>query len=123
VYQKAYVEFFVSPDKLSAIQAQLARHPSLSVYHVDSSGRGNVVTNLGDSSERGKSVTAVTWGVFPDKEILQPTIFDPETFLVWSKEAFELWTQAWASIYDDDSESSALLYEVRHLHRIFLLRG
>jgi hypothetical protein len=32
----------------------------------------------------------LTWGVFPDKEILQPTIFDPSTFLVWKHEAFQV---------------------------------
>ena len=32
------------------------------------------------------STTAVTWGVFPNREIVQPTVFDPETFAIWSKE-------------------------------------
>ena len=31
---------------------------------------------------------------------------------MWSEEAFQLWTQAWAPLYDDESESSALLYQV-----------
>jgi hypothetical protein len=67
------------------------------------------------SSITAKSVTALTWGVFPNKEILQPTIFDPTTFLVWSQEAFNLWTSAWAALYDDETDSSALIYEVCHV--------
>jgi methylenetetrahydrofolate reductase (NADPH) len=100
----------------------------------------------------------VTWGVFPDKEILQPTIFDPSTFLVWKDEAFQvrlcvcqqapdsvhhstpwtshssqstctyacllplqLWQSLWASIYDDESASSALLHSIHDTY--FLVAG
>ena len=58
---------------------------------------------------------ALTWGVFPNREILQPTIFDHDSFVVWSEEVFQLWTKSWAALYDDETESSALLYEVRIL--------
>ena len=43
---------------------------------------------------------------------LQPTVFDSDTFVVWSEEAFQLWTAAWAELYDDETDSSALLYEI-----------
>eukprot|EP01038_Epipyxis_sp_PR26KG_P005738 gene5738-7922_t len=105
VYQKAYVEFFTSPIMMKAIMEVVGLCPELSFYAVNSEG-------LEYTSNNKKSVTALTWGVFPNQEILQPTIFDPDTFLVWSKEAFELWTKAWASLYDDASESSSLLYEI-----------
>jgi len=104
VYQKAYVEFFAPPDLLKLIMEVIGMHPSLTFNAVDSSG------NQHSSGPRG--VTALTWGVFPSKEILQPTVFDSETFLVWSQEAFQLWTDAWASLYDDETESSALLYDI-----------
>ena len=42
-------------------------------------------------------VNAVTWGIFPGKEVVQPTIVDAETFKVWKDEAFELWQSQWAS--------------------------
>jgi methylenetetrahydrofolate reductase (NADPH) len=51
--------------------------------------------------------------VFPNREILQPTIFDHDSFVVWSEEVFQLWTKSWAALYDDETESAALLYEVR----------
>ena len=34
---------------------------------------------------------AVTWGVFPGREVLQPTVVDPISFRVWKDEAFRLW--------------------------------
>jgi len=34
---------------------------------------------------------AVTWGVFPGREILQPTVVDPISFRVWKDEAFRQW--------------------------------
>ena len=77
MYQKAYVEFFVSPEDLPIIAEVVKRHSNLSMYAVDSS---RSVAELGSSSSSGpagKGVTAVTWGVFPDREIIQPTIFDP----------------------------------------------
>ncbi len=30
-----------------------------------------------------ESPNAVTWGVFPGKEIIQPTVVDPISFLSW----------------------------------------
>ena len=29
------------------------------------------------------SPIAVTWGVFPGKEIIQPTVVDPVSFQIW----------------------------------------
>ena len=108
VYQKAYLEFFISPENLKKVIKIVENKPNLVFYAVDCNG---VVCST-PITDNGKSVTALTWGVFPNKEILQPTIFDPSTFLVWSQEAFELWTDAWAALYDDETDSSALLYEV-----------
>jgi hypothetical protein len=48
-------------------------------------------------------VAAVTWGVFPNREILQPTIFDTYTYSVWAQEAFHLWLSMWAPLYDEES--------------------
>ncbi len=104
VYQKAYIEFFTSPELLAIILEVVREKPSLNMHAVDSKGVP-IFSGL-------KGVTALTWGVFPNKEILQPTVFDPDTFIVWSEEAFQLWTSAWAALYEDDSESSELLYKI-----------
>ncbi len=34
---------------------------------------------------------AVTWGVFPGREVIQPTVVDPVSFRSWKDEAFALW--------------------------------
>ena len=105
VYQKAYIEFFCSPENLVLLSEIFKKKSSLSYYAIDHSGNRAGSTN--------QHATALTWGVFPNKEILQPTIFDPSTFSVWSEEAFELWL-TWACLYDDETDSSALIHEVQH---------
>ena len=55
---------------------------------------------------------AVTWGVFPDREVQQPTIVDYAAFRAWKSEAFALWLQQWASIYEEGSEARELLHEI-----------
>eukprot|EP00624_Nannochloropsis_granulata_P001152 evm.model.NODE_1531_length_19035_cov_17.377516.4 len=104
VYQKAYVECFTSPQNLKLLMELCGKRPNLQFYAVDVAG--NTYSN------GSKKATALTWGVFPNNEILQPTIFDPNTFLVWKNEAFQLWTSIWASIYDDESASNALIHSM-----------
>ena len=54
------------------------------------------------------TVNAVTWGVFPGREVMQPTVVDGESFAIWKDEAFGLW-KSWASMYEDGSEAATLL--------------
>ena len=54
----------------------------------------------------------MTWGVFPNSEIIQPTVVDAESFLSWKDEAFGLWLSEWASIYPKGSESAALFHRI-----------
>ncbi|CAM9644273.1 unnamed protein product [Choristocarpus tenellus] len=104
VYQKAYVEFFSSQKNLRSVLDACTSRPHLNYYAV--SDEGNTY------SSGIKGTTALTWGVFPNKEVQQPTIFDPETYMVWKDEAFRLWIDLWASVYDDESKSAALLHEI-----------
>ena len=104
VYQKAYVEFFVSPESLQYFMEAIPKYENLNIHAINSTGE---LFNNGH-----KTVTALTWGVFPNREILQPTIFDPDSFVVWSKESFLLWKEGWANLYDDETKSSELLYYV-----------
>jgi len=105
VYQKAYLEFFTSNDKLSALlkHIKLTDNISYQAINID----GNLITNLSENS-----VMAVTWGVFPGKEIMQPTIVDTRSFLIWKDEAFGLWMNDWASIYEQESASFKILQEI-----------
>ncbi|KAI8870171.1 methylenetetrahydrofolate reduct [Ramicandelaber brevisporus] len=93
VYQKSYVEFFVSPDQIDDLIARLDTNPDLTYYAVNK--KGELRTNT-----RNDGPNAVTWGVFPGKEIIQPTIVEVVSFLAWKDEAFELWS-AWARLFDE----------------------
>jgi hypothetical protein len=46
---------------------------------------------------------------FPGKEISQPTVVDPASFMVWKDEAFEIWTRGWACLFPDGDSSRELL--------------
>ena len=107
VYQKAYVECFVSPDRANRLTRMVTDHPEMNLYAVNYSGQ-----DLRVGVEEG-GVTALTWGVFPNREILQPTIFDPDTFLVWAEEAFSLWSTMWLNLYDFESDSYELIEKIR----------
>lgn len=104
VYQKAYVECFVPPTHLRALMEAVKDFPSVSYNATDV--RGNTYSNA------GKGAQAVTWGAFPCREIVQPTIVDADSFMVWKDEAFALWLQQWACIYDDDSPSYDLICDI-----------
>lgn len=110
VYQKAYMEFFTSESHLTKIMKLAASdpsHASISITALNS--RGDKVTNvsLGDHH-----VNAVTWGVFPNREIVQPTVVDVDSFGVWKDEAFALWKSQWQPIYEEGSAAHQLIQEV-----------
>lgn len=83
VYQKAYVEFFCSPKKLKALLEELPRHKNLSYHALNA--KGEEYTN-NTAAGQGR-VNAVTWGVFPGKEIVQPTVVDAVSFGIWKVHA------------------------------------
>ncbi|XVE84689.1 hypothetical protein DITRI_Ditri17bG0033600 [Diplodiscus trichospermus] len=106
VYQKAYLEFFCSMKKLDALVNKCKAFSFITYFAVNKNG--NLLSNIGLTD-----VNAVTWGVFPAKEIIQPTVVDPASFMVWKDEAFEIWSRAWASLYPDNDPSKKLLEEVQ----------
>jgi len=107
IYQKAYCECFVSPENAEKLVTMVTKNPSMNLY---------AISNLGLEMTVGVDeggITALTWGVFPNREILQPTIFDPKTFLVWAEEAFSLWTSMWLNLYDVGTPSYKLIETIR----------
>ncbi|KAI9101351.1 methylenetetrahydrofolate reductase-domain-containing protein [Phlyctochytrium arcticum] len=104
VYQKAYLEFFISPAALDKIVATIAKHPYITYYAVNK--QGDLRTNT-----QGDSPNAVTWGVFPGQEIIQPTIVEANSFMAWKDEAFELWTK-WAHLYEPKSPSNTTIQNI-----------
>lgn len=104
VYQKAYLELLVSPDLYPEIIARISRHPDLTYYAVTKDG--NLETNA-----PSEGPNAVTWGVFPGKEIVQPTIVESISFLAWKDEAFQLGVE-WARCYDAGSPSRVVIESI-----------
>ncbi|KAJ4425100.1 methylenetetrahydrofolate reductase (NAD(P)H) met13 [Gnomoniopsis sp. IMI 355080] len=101
VYQKAYVELFVSPDVYPELISLIEKHEDLTYYAVTKDGK--FTTNTPSDGPN-----AVTWGVFPGKEIVQPTIVESISFLAWKDEAFQLGVD-WAKCFDAGSPSRLLL--------------
>ncbi|KAI5061339.1 hypothetical protein GOP47_0024249 [Adiantum capillus-veneris] len=106
VYQKAYVEFFCAPEKLDKLVEKVKGLSS--VTYIAVSSKGETRANIGPND-----VNAVTWGVFPAKEILQPTVVDPVSFMVWKDEAFQTWDAEWGSLYAEDDASKKIIQEVK----------
>jgi len=104
VYQKAYVEFFTSPENFQKLKALFPKYPSLDYQAVNAKGEA-------EGSLKGTS--AVTWGVWPGSEIKQPTVVDPTVFVdIWKDEAFALWHSQWASLYEIGSISRQVVDDI-----------
>jgi methylenetetrahydrofolate reductase (NADPH) len=101
IYQKAYCEFFCTKECLDKIMSGIGKNNMYSYMAVNKKGE-----KIG--SVKDDSVNAVTWGVFPAKEIMQPTVVDVKSFMAWKDEAFSLWGE-WSSIYAEGSESRKLI--------------
>lgn len=97
VYQKSYLEVLVHPKLFPKIIERVSSNPELTYYAVTKTG------DL-DTNAPADSPNAVTWGVFPGKEIVQPTIVESVSFLAWRDEAFSLGMD-WAKCFDAESPS------------------
>ncbi|KAM3507109.1 hypothetical protein MY10362_001975 [Beauveria mimosiformis] len=104
VYQKGYIELLVSPKIVDQVIQLVNTNPSLTYYAVTKNG--NLKTNAPSDGPN-----AVTWGVFPGKEIVQPTIVESISFLAWRDEAFRLGVD-WAHCFDAKSPSRVLVESV-----------
>ena len=104
VYQKAYVELLISPQLSSQLIPRVERSPTMTYYAVTKNG--DLKTNA-----PSEGPNAVTWGVFPGKEIVQPTIVETISFLAWKDEAYHLGAD-WAKCYPASSPSRQLIDKI-----------
>lgn len=74
---QAYLEFFTSPDIANVMLEVLKKYPQVNFHVVNAEGTVDI-TNCNQLTP-----VAVTWGVFPGKEIMQPTVVDPISFTYW----------------------------------------
>lgn len=122
------MEFFVSTDQLPLLINRLkTQFPNYTYNAINHSGsayfhssitkpkskskcrrRSKLDDNKDDEDEgeeeEEEEPNTVTWGVFPNHEIVQPTIVERSSFLAWKDEAFALWDQ-WAQCFDVASET------------------
>lgn len=106
VYQKAYLEFFTSAQNIPALRAVLKNFPGVNYHFINKSGEVN------ETNTDGESPIAVTWGVFAGREIVQPTVVDPVSFMIWKDEAFSLWTERWGKLYDAGTHSHEIIEQI-----------
>ncbi|RHZ89148.1 hypothetical protein Glove_18g55 [Diversispora epigaea] len=104
VYQKAFVEFFVSPEMFEKLTKSIDDNVWVTYYAAKRNEEFE--TNI-----KEETPSAVTWGVFPGKEIIQPTIIEEVSFNAWKKEAFALWSE-WEYLYPKGSPSQTLLKNI-----------
>ncbi|KAI0988277.1 hypothetical protein GJ496_003316 [Pomphorhynchus laevis] len=103
IYQKAYLEFFIPTKMIGSLLTILRQYPRVSFHIVNKKDQDDI-----NNHEEGHSI-AVTWGVFPGREVLQPTVVDSLSFRIWKNEAYNIWTKRWGILYNKNSESYKLL--------------
>jgi methylenetetrahydrofolate reductase (NADPH) len=117
VFQKAFVEFFLPSADWKTLLERL-RSPEVrdTISFYASNATGDFVSSDSSGGLNATAITAstnaVTWGVFPGKEIITPTIIEEVSFRAWSEEAFGIWGE-WAKVYSKGSESDKLLEGIK----------
>ncbi len=101
VYQKAYLELFVPLDILKTLIERINLYNEKNgidtiTYHAVNID-GNLLTNTSNDGPN-----AVTWGIYPGREVLQPTVVEKISFLAWKDEAFRIGLE-WANMLHDDN--------------------
>lgn len=103
IYQKEYLEFFTSPKNLEKLLTKL---DSKKFQFCAVNLNGDIKTNCNNKT------IVVTWGIFPDKQVIQPTIVNYKSFMIWKKDAFSHWLKIWGNIYDKQNKSYQLLESI-----------
>lgn len=112
VYQKAYIEFFAPPAIVDALIKAAPMFPSVVIHSM--SATDSKVT----STAKESGPCAVTWGVFPNQEIIQPTVVDKDSFLAWKNEAFDVWTKVWGDIYPEECPAKSVLKSIHDTYTL-----
>lgn len=110
VFQKAFVEFFLPASDWQHLRDQLDALEDVSYYAGNAVGAYESSCSSGGRDEG--AVNAVTWGAFPGKEIVTPTIIEEVSFKAWLEEAFGIWRE-WQRVYPPRSDTSRLLERCR----------
>ncbi len=115
IYQKAFVEIFIPKTQWNEVlKPKLqSQFDNLTMTYYLGDCENNVDSNIDMKPTSGghTAKNAVTWGVFPSREVLQPTLIDLDSFKAWNEEAFILWKE-WARCYKRETKLYELLNTV-----------
>ncbi|GAA5993328.1 hypothetical protein JCM5350_001567 [Sporobolomyces pararoseus] len=116
VYQKAFVEFFLTEEQLNELEERSKKDEEERIKSGEAddgfvkwfagNGKGDYRTNM----KKG-DVNAVTWGVFGGKEIVTTTLIEEMSFKAWAEEAFAIWKE-WSFLYPAQSPSRKFIKEI-----------
>jgi methylenetetrahydrofolate reductase (NADPH) len=123
VFQKAFVEFFVSRTSWEEdLKPRLQRYSEEEIswlktdanddFECSTSSAANVDKVLSKPTPGLTGVNPVTWGVFRGKEIITPTIIEEQSFRAWGEEAYGIWSE-WRRIFPRGSEEERFLERCR----------
>jgi methylenetetrahydrofolate reductase (NADPH) len=95
VYQKAFVEFFLTEEQLTELEERSKEDEKERIRNGEAdegfvkwfagNGKGDYRTNMGKGD-----VNAVTWGVFGGKEIVTTTLIEEMSFKAWAVRSLPL---------------------------------
>lgn len=123
VFQKAFVEFWIpAREWRDVLRPYLLRSdvaPKVSWYAAANPQRATAppapAASLDEdappefeSSSPASAVDSVTWGSFPGKEIVTPTLIEEISFRAWADEAFGIWRE-WEQCYPPASVSREVI--------------
>ncbi|KAH8803237.1 methylenetetrahydrofolate reductase-domain-containing protein [Xylogone sp. PMI_703] len=114
VFQKAFVELFVPSRDWKVLHEKLTSpgiREQVSFYACNAAGEFDSSDTTSNIEEGTNSTNAVTWGAFPGKEIITPTIIEEVSFKAWAEEAFGIWRE-WSRVYSPKSKSRELIDEM-----------
>jgi methylenetetrahydrofolate reductase (NADPH) len=123
VFQKAFVEFFVSGATWEEdLKPRLQKYSEEEISWLKTDVNGDFesstssVANVDKTSSKPTpgltGVNSVTWGVFRGKEIVTPTIIEEQSFRAWGEEAYGIWSE-WRRVFPRGSEEELFLERCR----------
>jgi methylenetetrahydrofolate reductase (NADPH) len=101
VFQKAFVELFLPSSPWAKLREILLANEDITFLAMNAAGDFEM-------SDQQSGTNAVTWGAFPGKGIITPTIIEEVSFRAWCEEAFETWGE-WQRVYSPQSSSARLI--------------
>ncbi|WFC98321.1 methylenetetrahydrofolate reductase [NAD(P)H] [Malassezia yamatoensis] len=106
IFQKSFVEMFVTDQEKKDLVQAVESSSAPVTYFAGTSNPSQFETNV-----EVNGINAVTWGVFPGKEVAQSTIIEEQSFRAWCEEAFAIWRE-WELLFPPSSATHKILRSI-----------